>query len=116
VQQPNSLFSSIDKFPERHIGPDDAEAAVMLEKLGYKSMNAFIEETVPPQIRIPSTTVDDKSIAPSSESQLHARAKVLGDQNKPYKSYIGMGYHGAVVPPVILRNVRCTYVTSHAHD
>ncbi|KAL0068681.1 glycine decarboxylase subunit P [Marasmius tenuissimus] len=105
VHQPDSLFSPLDEFPERHIGPDDKETSHMLQTLGYKSMNAFIEDTVPPKIRVPSSTISNVSIPALSESELHARAKALGAANKPFKSYIGMGYHCAVVPPVILRNI-----------
>ncbi|RXW24006.1 hypothetical protein EST38_g1842 [Candolleomyces aberdarensis] len=77
----------------------------MLKKLGYDSMEAFIAATVPPKIRIPSSTVSNESIPALSESQLQAQAKVLGGQNQTFKNYIGMGYHNAVIPPVILRNV-----------
>ena len=79
----------------------------MLKNLGYDSMDAFIADTVPPKIRISPSTVSNESIPVLSESELQANAKALGAQNKPFKSYIGMGYHNAVVPPVILRNV-CT--------
>ncbi|KAF8203816.1 glycine dehydrogenase [Pholiota molesta] len=68
-------------------------------------MDDFVAATVPPKIRVASNSVDNTSIPSYSESQLHARAKELAGQNKPFKSYIGMGYHCAVVPPVILRNV-----------
>ncbi|KAL0579453.1 glycine decarboxylase subunit P [Marasmius crinis-equi] len=105
VHQPDSLFSPLDEFPERHIGPDDKETSHMLRKLGYKSMNAFIEDTVPPKIRVEKSAISNVSIPALSESELHARAQALGAANKPFKSYIGMGYHCAVVPPVILRNV-----------
>lgn len=76
----------------------------MLGKLGFDSMDKFIGEAVPSKIRVSTASVD--SIPALSESELHARAKTLAGQNKPFKSYIGMGYHCAVVPPVILRNVR----------
>ena len=105
IHPQTSLFAPIDTFSERHIGPDDDEASFMLSKLGYKSMDAFIEATVPPKIRIPANSLDSTSIQALSETELYARAKELGTQNKPFKSYIGMGYHTAVVPPVILRNV-----------
>lgn len=77
----------------------------MLKNLGYTDMDTFIEDTVPPQIRIAASTVSNSSIPVLSESELQANAKALGGQNKVFKSYIGMGYHTAVVPPVILRNV-----------
>lgn len=105
LKQPASLFAPLDTFQERHIGPDDAEASKMLSQLGYDSIDAFIADTVPPKIRVPPNVVDNTSIPVYSESQLYDRAKELGAQNKSFKSYIGMGYHNAVVPPVILRNV-----------
>ncbi|KAI0296262.1 glycine dehydrogenase [Russula brevipes] len=105
AKPPTSLFAALDTFSDRHIGPDDAEAAYMLSKLGYSSMDAFVDQAVPPKIRIPADIISDKAIAPLSEAELLRRAKRLGADNQPFKSYIGMGYHNAVVPPVILRNV-----------
>ncbi|KAK2461553.1 hypothetical protein APHAL10511_006016 [Amanita phalloides] len=105
LKKPASLFFPLDVFQERHVGPDDAETSRMLSQLGYTSMDAFIGETVPQEIRIPASSLDDTTIPVLSESQLHERAKALGTLNKPHKNYIGMGYHTAVVPNVILRNV-----------
>jgi glycine dehydrogenase len=106
AKPPSSLFSALDTFSDRHIGPDNAEAMYMLSKLGYSSMDAFVNEAVPPKIRIPADTISDKAIGSLSEAEFLRHAKLLGAENKPFKSYIGMGYHNAVVPPVILRNVR----------
>ncbi|EGO31043.1 hypothetical protein SERLADRAFT_444616 [Serpula lacrymans var. lacrymans S7.9] len=105
AKAPSTLFAPLDTFSDRHIGPDDDEAASMLSKLGYASMDAFLADTVPHKIRVAESSISDASIPAWSESELHARAKELGRLNKPLKSYIGMGYHNAVVPPVILRNV-----------
>lgn len=105
AKPPASLFAALDTFSDRHIGPDNAEAAYMLSKLGYNSMDAFVDEVVPSKIRIPTDAISDNVIGPLSEAELLRRAKQLGADNKQYKSYIGMGYHNAVVPPVILRNV-----------
>ncbi|KAH9065796.1 glycine dehydrogenase [Lactarius vividus] len=105
AKPPASLFAALDTFSDRHIGPDNAEAAYMLSKLGYSSMDAFVDEVVPSKIRIPMDAVSDNAIGPLSEAELLRRARLLGAENKQYKSYIGMGYHNAVVPPVILRNV-----------
>ncbi|KAF8665385.1 hypothetical protein AX16_000404 [Volvariella volvacea WC 439] len=100
-----SIFAPLDSFQERHIGPDDHEASLMLKQLGFDSMDAFVGKTVPTKIRVSDASVSNASIPVFSESQLHARARELAGQNKSFKSYIGMGYHTAVVPPVILRNV-----------
>jgi glycine dehydrogenase len=105
AKPPRSLFSALDTFSDRHIGPDNAEAVYMLSKLGYSSMDAFVDAAVPSKIRIPADAISDGAIGPLSEAELLRRAKLLGAENKPFKSYIGMGYHNAVVPPVILRNV-----------
>ena len=78
----------------------------MLKQLGYDSMDAFIRYAVPQQVKIATTEITDEAIAPLSELELKRRAQAHGSENKPFKSYIGMGYHNAVVPPVILRNVR----------
>ena len=77
----------------------------MLTTLGYESMEAFVGATVPAKIRVASTSVSNGTIAPLSESELYKRGRELAEANQPFKSYIGMGYHNAVVPPVILRNV-----------
>lgn len=101
-----ALFNALDTFSERHIGPDDQEVSAMLKALGYNSMESFVNETVPPAIRVSESSISNKTITGLSERELYVRARELADKNKPFKSYIGMGYHNAVVPPVILRNVR----------
>ena len=100
-----SLFKPLDTFERRHIGPDSAEVNKMLSSLGYRTMEEFLDDAVPQKIRISSETVNDASIPPYSESELLKRARDLAKANSPFRSYIGMGYWNAVVPPVILRNV-----------
>ena len=101
-----SLFQPLDTFSDRHIGPNASEVQEMLEKIGYESMDAFVGASVPPSIRIPEAAISNAAIPSLTESELFSKAKALAAANKPFKSYIGMGYHNAVVPPVILRNVR----------
>lgn len=52
-------------------------------------MEAFVEETVPGNIRIKELT--DKEIGKLSELELLRRAERLGEMNESVKSYIGMG-------------------------
>ncbi|KIJ38424.1 hypothetical protein M422DRAFT_49963 [Sphaerobolus stellatus SS14] len=101
----NAFFAPLDTFSDRHIGPNSDEASKMLATMGYTSMEDFVKDTVPPAIRVPSSKITDDAIAPLSESELFQKAKRVGSKNKIMRSYIGMGYHNAVVPPVILRNV-----------
>ena len=100
-----TLFDPLDTFTERHIGPNSSEMRTMLDALGFESMDAFVRASVPESIRLPETCMSDATIPSMSESELLKRAKGLAAANKSFKSYIGMGYHNAVIPPVILRNV-----------
>lgn len=77
----------------------------MLSSLGYKSLEEFTADAVPASIRIDKSVLSDESLPPLSESELGARVKALAKENKIFRSFIGQGYHTAVVPPVILRNM-----------
>jgi len=105
-------FTPLDTFQERHVGPDAQDVSQMLKALGYNSLHAFIADTVPQQIRSDSAAVSNETMPPLSESELLKRVTELAVQNKPYRSYIGMGYWNAVVPPVILRNVSVPFPPS----
>ena len=39
------------------------------------------------------------------ESEALARARAVASKNKVFRSFIGMGYHDTITPPVILRNI-----------
>ncbi|KAK4056761.1 glycine decarboxylase subunit P [Microbotryomycetes sp. JL221] len=106
-----SLFAPLDTFTRRHVGPQPASVKHMLDYLDYKSMDEFVSQCVPPSIRINENVVSEDgedAIKALSEQELLRRAKELGSKNKVYRSFIGMGYHQAVVPPVILRNLVTT--------
>jgi glycine dehydrogenase len=89
-------------YRERHIGPGPAATAAMLETIGVASLDELIDRTVPKDIR---RTQPLGVGEPLTESEHLAHMKALGAQNKVYRSYIGMGYSGTVVPPAIQRNV-----------
>jgi len=108
----SSPFAALDTFADRHIGPDDNENTYMLSQLGYKSMDEFVAAAVPSTIRVDPASISNSTIPSLSESELILRAKELARTNKAHRSYIGMGYHNVVVPPVILRNVCDEYLSS----
>lgn len=89
-------------FSRRHIGPQGAERAAMLETLGYDSLEALIADIVPADIRM-NAPLD----IPSAQSETDAlnELRAILSKNKLLKSYIGRGYYGTITPPVILRNV-----------
>jgi glycine dehydrogenase len=91
-----------DVFVDRHLGPDDQETDAMLAELGFDSLDALTDAAVPETIRFAGAL----DLPPAlSERELLSRARRLADANRPFRSYLGMGYHATVTPPVIQRNV-----------
>ncbi|WP_104991251.1 aminomethyl-transferring glycine dehydrogenase [Deinococcus sp. NW-56] len=100
--RPLSELLQTDDFTRRHIGPTEAEQAEMLAELGVSSLDELTETTLPEAIRF---TGELKVGGPVTEAQALADLKAVAAKNKVFRSYIGMGYHGTHVPPVILRNM-----------
>lgn len=92
----------IDKFQLRHIGPRPEEVGFMLEKIGVKSLDELINQTVPQSIRAEQPL---NLNAPMSEQDYASYLSKIAAKNKVYKSYIGMGYYETHVPAVIKRNI-----------
>ncbi len=91
-----------DTFLRRHIGSNETEVAQMLEFLGFKSLDAMMEAAVPKPIRISKSLSLPK---PLGEHAALAQLKQTLGRNKVFRSYLGMGYHHTVTPPVIQRNI-----------
>jgi len=89
-------------FSSRHIGPDAAERAAMLEAIGVPSLDALIDQTIPPAIR--SHAPPELPEAETEHAYLR-RLRSIAARNTVARSYIGMGYYGCITPSVILRNV-----------
>ncbi|MCH3884339.1 aminomethyl-transferring glycine dehydrogenase [Tenacibaculum aquimarinum] len=89
-------------FQLRHIGPRKKDQSKMLETIGVNSLDQLIFETIPDDIRLKS----ELNLAPEmSEYEYLNHINELGAKNKVFKSYIGLGYHEAIVPSVIQRNI-----------
>jgi glycine dehydrogenase len=89
-------------FQRRHVGPDPAERARMLEVLGVGSIGELLDAAVPSSIR------DDAPLdlpTPADEAEVLGRLRALADRNVVRRSLIGAGYHGTVTPAVLRRNV-----------
>ncbi len=105
----------IDAFVHRHVGPRPDDVAHMCGVLGVPSLDALIDAAVPAGIR-QAAPLD---LGPAlGEHEALARLRDLADRNgvavridgggevrRPAKSFIGLGYHGTLTPPVILRNI-----------
>ena len=91
-----------DAFVNRHIGPNEEEIQFMLNKIGSDSIDQLLEETIPPAIRLKSPLPIEKGI---SEYAFSKHIHQLGKENERFDTYIGLGYHAAITPAVIQRNV-----------
>ncbi|MDX1913273.1 MAG: aminomethyl-transferring glycine dehydrogenase [Saprospiraceae bacterium] len=97
-----SQFPHPDRFERRHIGPSETETNEMLKVLKVGSLDELIEQTVPASIRLKNSL----NLPPAqSEFEYLQDLKKLAVQNRVMRNYIGMGYYGNIVPPVILRNL-----------
>ena len=106
-QAAGGSLAPLDTFARRHHGQTDADLRAMLDVVGVGSLDALIEQTVPKDIRLDTPMqlegLDDA--APLGEWGALAKLKAYAETNRPMTSMIGMGYHGTITPPVILRNV-----------
>ncbi|TIL63314.1 aminomethyl-transferring glycine dehydrogenase [Mesorhizobium sp.] len=89
-------------FSARHIGPGLNDVRAMLATIGIPSVETLISQAVPKSIRL------DRPLAlpaPASEAEALAELSATMAKNTVLKSFIGAGYHGVHVPPVIQRNL-----------
>jgi glycine dehydrogenase len=91
-----------DGFVRRHIGPSESEVVAMLRVVGAATLDDLAARAVPPSIRSNAALMLPE---PADEAGVIAELRCLAARNVGKKSLIGMGYHGTVTPPVILRNV-----------
>ncbi len=89
-------------FADRHIGPSVADREQMLADLGVASLDELVDQAVPGAIR-----QEDRLDLPAarSEADVLAALRSIADQNVAARSYLGLGYHGTVTPPVLRRNL-----------
>jgi glycine dehydrogenase len=91
-----------DAFVGRHIGPREADIREMLETLGLDTMDDLIGATVPAGIRLRERLRLPEGLG---EREVLEELRAIAGRNQLFRSYIGMGYHDCVTPPVIQRNI-----------
>ena len=74
----------------------------MLEVLGLPSLDSLVDKTVPETIRLTRPLGIEQG---SSEYSVLVRLKEIASKNHVFRSYLGMGYHDCITPPVIQRNI-----------
>jgi len=98
----NDTVFDFESFQSRHIGPDEAERDAMLKVVGAPSLDALIDEAVPPRIRL-KTPLDLP--AGQSEHRFLRELRGIAARNQVFRSFIGLGYYDCITPSVIVRNV-----------
>ncbi|POY41305.1 glycine dehydrogenase (aminomethyl-transferring) [Flavobacterium alvei] len=91
-----------DAFALRHIGPRENDIQHMLKTIGVESIEQLIYETLPDDIRLKEPLDLDPAM---TEYEYSNHIQHLGNKNKMFQSYIGLGYNQAIVPAVIQRNI-----------
>lgn len=92
-----------DSFALRHLGvSNENDIQTMLSTIGVSTIDQLIYETFPDGIRLKKPL----ELAPAmSEYEYYNHIVELGNKNKVFKTYIGLGYHPTVVPAPIQRNI-----------
>src|SRR5467141_3656072 len=91
-----------ERFQSRHIGPDEAERDEMLKVVGASSLDALIDEAIPPRIRLKKPLDLPDGVG---EYQFLRDLRRIAGRNHVFRSFIGLGYYDTITPSVILRNV-----------
>ena len=99
-----SSYQQYDSFERRHIGPTSLQELDLLKALGYKDMQTFISDVVPSNIAISQKL---SQVLPTALTEVEAiqTLREMANKNQLFTSFIGCGYYGTIVPPVVLRNV-----------
>ena len=95
-------YRPYDFANRRHIGPSPEEIAEMLRIVGFDSLEALIDATVPEGIRQKQPLVLDR---PVTELGSLDRMREVARKNEVLTSLIGQGYHGTILPAAIQRNI-----------
>ncbi|MGQ0766082.1 MAG: aminomethyl-transferring glycine dehydrogenase [Gemmatimonadota bacterium] len=96
------LLGESDSFVRRHVSPSVSDVEEMLGALGYATIDDFIDATVPGGIRL-GRTLDTGP--PRTEHDVLGELERIASKNRIFRSYIGLGYHDTLVPPVVQRNI-----------
>ena len=92
-----------NNFTPRHNGVSkSSDEEKMLKTIGVSSMEELIDKAVPAAIRLSKPMPIADGI---NEYEFLNRCKALAQQNKLYRTFIGMGYYNTITPAVIMRNV-----------
>lgn len=100
----NKIFYTMitNNFIDRHNGPKQSEARMMMEKIGVNSLDELIDQTIPKSIRLEKPLNLPEGL---NEFEFYNHMKEIAAKNSIFKNHIGMGYYGTISPGVIIRNI-----------
>ncbi|CAN3375591.1 hypothetical protein DIURU_005675 [Diutina rugosa] len=104
VYNPPVSYAGLDTFTRRHIGPKPDQVKHMLTTLGYKDIDEFLKASIPEHVLVKRPL----QVAPLdgyTESEMLAHLHDKAGKNRIARSFIGKGYAGTHLPPVIQRNL-----------
>ncbi len=90
-----------DRFVDRHIGPRIKDIEEMLSVVGC-DMEQLVHETVPDDILMSEALALPGA---QGEYELIQEFGAIASKNLVHRSFLGLGYHAAITPPVIQRNI-----------
>ena len=93
-----------DLFETRHLGLKNNDEKIMLNKLGFNSIEDFINQVVPKDIHLKSQSTANFPEG-CSEREASKNITQLANQNELKRSLIGLGYYSTHTPEVIKRHV-----------
>src|SRR6267378_3667623 len=102
IKHVEAAIPSAESFVPRHVGPDEQDVAEMLKTLGFASLDALINATIPRKIRLRQGLSLPRGL---TELEVLTYFRALAARNQVFRSFIGMGYSDCVTPPVIQRNI-----------
>src|SRR3954466_11495178 len=102
IKQVGEAIPPAESFVPRHVGPDERDVAEMLKTVGFPSLDALIDATIPAKIRYRGGLDLAKGM---TEHEALASVRRIASKNRVFRSFIGMGYSDCVTPPVIQRNI-----------
>jgi glycine cleavage system P protein (glycine dehydrogenase) len=98
----SAKWATFPSFIERHVGPDFEELAAMLRQIGYNSLDSLVDDTIPDRLRFRKPL----ALQPAeTEFEMLRKLREIAAKNRVTKSYIGLGYHACITPPVIQRHI-----------
>lgn len=89
-------------YSSRHLGPRPEEISGMLARIGVTSLDELIDKTIPANIRLKEPLKLPDAVG--EHEYLNLLREMLA-QNQYFRTFIGLGYYGTLMPAVIQRNI-----------